>query len=179
MEAAIEEARSAHILIFAAASNYSNFMDIVFPGRLYIDLKLFCMFSTDASVRASPNFNPSVLKDARYSFAILGENIGRPLLDGPCSGTSFATMIGAAVAARILDFSRQQDISGKLRLVHKLNTVEGMSAVFFKMVQGVDNGYHCMAPWKILPPESESVSERSSKRAYVCETISRALEARS
>lgn len=75
MEKAIDEARNANILTFAAPSNYGNILPIAFPGRLYKDLKLLCMFSTNAAVLASPEFNPSALKDARYNFAILGEEI--------------------------------------------------------------------------------------------------------
>jgi hypothetical protein len=181
MEIAIDDVRNAHILVFAASSNYGNVVDIAFPGRLYRDLKLMCIFSTDPNARALPNFNPSVLPDARYSFAILGENIVLPYAEKPLSGTSFATVIGAAVAGRILDFSRHKENHESIRSVEKLNTVEGMSAVFARMVKGaVDNGYHCMAPWKILPPgipgEGE-MKKRLRERADVCETISRALEA--
>jgi subtilisin family serine protease len=180
MEDKINEARNANILIFAAASNYGNLRDFIFPGRLYKDLKLLCMFSTDHNARALLNFNPSALPDVR-SFAILGHDIVLPYVDEPLSGTSYATMIGAAVAGRILDFTRHKDNCVRIRRVEKLNTVEGMSAVFSEMVNGaVDNGYHCMAPWKILPPEvpgENPESKRSRERAYICETISRALEA--
>lgn len=180
METAIDEARNVHILIFAAASNYGNITDIAFPGRLYIDLKLLCMFSTDPSVRALPSFNPSVSAKARYSFAILGENVILPKQDKVVSGTSIATMIGGALAGRILDFSRHKDNRERIRRINKLRTVEGMSAVFETMVgNAVDNGYHCMAPWKIFPPRlkvEEPELKRSQERAYICETISRALE---
>jgi hypothetical protein len=180
MEKAIDEARNAHIIIFAAASNYGNIGDIAFPGRLYIDLKLLCMFSTDPNVRALPDFNPSVLAKARYSFAILGESVRLPKQDKLVSGTSFATMIGGALAGRILDFSRHKDNRGRIRRIDKLHTVEGMSAVFETMVgSAVDNGYHCMAPWKILPsgPKGEEPgAKRLRERAHICETISRALE---
>lgn len=88
MEKAIDEARNANILIFAAASNYGNAVRIAFPGSLYINLKLLCMFSTNPNVRAISNFNPSALSKARYNFAILGENIRLPNLEKPLSGTS-------------------------------------------------------------------------------------------
>ncbi|RAH79509.1 subtilisin-like protein [Aspergillus japonicus CBS 114.51] len=182
LEKAIDEARSDHILIFAAASNYSNFADIAFPGRLYLNLKLLCMFSTDASIRASPSFNPSALDRARYNFAILGENITHPLVSKPLSGTSFSTVIGAGVAARLLDFSRQLGIQDRIRRIDRLSTVEGMSEVFNKMSkEAVDNGYHCIAPWKILPPEldvddQDPAAKRLRQRTDICETISRALE---
>jgi hypothetical protein len=73
MENAIDEAHNAHILTFAAAFDYGSVLDIAFPGRLYVDLKLLCVFSMDPNVRALPNSNSSVLSKARYNFAILGE----------------------------------------------------------------------------------------------------------
>lgn len=89
-------------------------------------------------------------------------------------------MIAVGVTARILDFSRQKEIRESIRRIEKLRTVEGMSAVFERMVKGaVDNGYHCMAPWVILPPAvrgEDQPSERVRGRPHVCETISRALE---
>lgn len=179
LEKAIEDARNARILIFAAASNYGNATGIVFPGRLYIDLKVFCMFATAPNVRALPDFNPSVLSNARYNFAILGHDIKISEQERPLSGTSFSTMIGGAVAARILDFARHKDNRETIRQIDRLHTVEGMSAVFDKMVKGgVDNGYHCMAPWKMLPIlNTEEPRERRLRgREYIRETISRALE---
>ncbi|KAH8897707.1 hypothetical protein GQ53DRAFT_712148 [Thozetella sp. PMI_491] len=179
---AIEEANKAHVLIFAAAANYGNLAEIAFPGRLYVSQKVVCMFSTDAHARSSPNFNPSASPGARYNFAVLGENITLPSLENPVSGTSFATMIGAALAARLLDFARHKDVRDRLRSADRLNTVEGISAVFFEMARStVDNNYHCMAPWKLIPRptgagEEEPSARRLRERAHVCETISRALE---
>lgn len=183
LEDAIDEARSARILIFAAASNYGNIINIAFPGRLYKDLKLFCMFSTNPDNRALPSFNPSGLLGARHNFAILGENIILQDHKEPLKGTSYATMIGGAIAGRILDFSRQKHNREKIRSIHKLQTVEGMSTVFAKMAAAaVDNGYHCMAPWKILPlgdselENEDPTAKRLRERDYICETISRCLE---
>ncbi|KAJ5319506.1 subtilisin-like protein [Penicillium brevicompactum] len=180
LERAVDEARNAHVLVFAAASNFGNIEHIAFPGRLYAHLRLFCMFSTDPNVRALPHFNPTPSSRARHSFAILGEGIRLAQdINQSLSGTSFATMIGGALAARILDFARQKEIGKRIRQVYRLHTVEGMSAIFEKMVNGtVDNGYHCMAPWKLLRSEVEnqgSASERLLQRKYVRETISRAL----
>jgi subtilisin family serine protease len=175
---AIDETNHARILVFAAASNYGNLREISFPGRLYMYNKLICMFSTDSNARCLPNFNPSASSAPPHSFAILGENIVLPYVKEPLSGTSFATMIGAALAGRILDFSRQSDNRGRIRNAEVLNTVEGMSAVFAKMAPGgKDNGYDCMAPWKILHSVDEDLGKRrKDERAHVCETISRALE---
>jgi hypothetical protein len=89
LETAIDEARNARVLIFAAASNYGNMQDIAFPARPYVDLKVFCMFSTDPNVRAYPHSNPSPIADARQNFAILGDEIVLPGSEQSLSGTSF------------------------------------------------------------------------------------------
>lgn len=180
LETAIDDARHARILIFAAASNYGNVHNIAFPARLYIDLKLFCMFSTDAHVRAHPRFNPSPIAAARHNFAILGDAIIVPGAEQSLSGTSFAAMIGGAFAARLIDFSRQKDTRGKIRGLEKLQTVEGMSAVF-REVATRDSVYHCVRPWGLLRPSGEREDEdggtrRRAERTYVCETMSRCLE---
>ncbi|OQD83475.1 hypothetical protein PENANT_c016G05118 [Penicillium antarcticum] len=124
LEQVVEEARYARTLIFAAASNHGNIERIAFPARLYVDLKLFCMFSTSPNVRAHPEFNPTVNPRATHNFAILGEEIQLPPnMEQRLSGTSFATMIGGALAARILDFSRQKDIRERIRKIDRLQEV--------------------------------------------------------
>ncbi|KAK8867391.1 hypothetical protein PGQ11_005969 [Apiospora arundinis] len=180
IRAAVEAANINHVLIFTAAANYGNVTDVAFPGRLYLDSKLFCMFSTDANARCLHNLNPSPLVGARYSFAVLGENIQLPGTQGPLlSGTSYSAVIGAALAGRILDFSRQPLARQQLRRSLDLSRVEGMSAVFARMAKGaVDNGYHCIAPWKIMPSldHVDGAKRKEAQRAHICETISRALE---
>lgn len=59
-------------------------------------------------------------------------------------------MIGGAIAGRLLDFSRYKNIRRGMREIRKLRTVEGMFAVYEKMIQGTDNNYQCMAPWRLL-----------------------------
>jgi hypothetical protein len=55
------------------------------------------------------------------------------------------------VAARILDFSRHTDNRERIQRVDRLCTVQGMSAVFERMVEGaVDNGYHCIGEEVVL-----------------------------
>lgn len=72
IRAAVDMANANHVLIFTAAVNYGNVTEVAFPGRLYRDAKLFCMFSTDANARCLHNLNPFLLAGARYSFAVLG-----------------------------------------------------------------------------------------------------------
>lgn len=180
IRAAVDAANANHVLIFTAAANYGNVTEVAFPGRLYRDAKLFCMFSTDANARCLHNLNPSPVAGARYSFAVLGENIQLPGMQGPLlSGTSYSAVIGAALAGRILDFSRQPLARQEMRGVADLSRVEGMSAVFARMAKGaVDNGYHCIAPWKIMPSldHVDGAKRKEAQRAHICETVSRALE---
>ncbi|KAK1540415.1 extracellular alkaline serine protease [Colletotrichum paranaense] len=175
---AIEEANAAHVLIFAAAANHGNLSNITFPGRLYRSEKTFCMFSTDGNARSLPAFNPSPLPGARNSFAILGQGI-KATSGPPASGTSLATAIGAALAARIIDFSRHQDIRGRIRKPEHLKRVEGMASVFAKMAR-MDGGYQCIAPWRLLPlmeyEDLMDVSNRPYVRHRICEVISGALD---
>lgn len=175
---AVEKANESHTLIFAAAANHGNLTEIAFPARLYRSQKVFCMFSTSANAKSASYFNPSPLPKTSNNFAILGENI---ILGSspPLSGTSFSTVIGAALAGRILDFSRHPDTHHAIRRSGHLKRVEGMSSVFAKMVRE-DGGYCCMAPWKLLPGIDEEElldpANRSDIRQRVAQVISRALE---
>jgi hypothetical protein len=99
---------------------------------------------------------------------------------GRFSGTSIATSIAAAIAARVIDFSRHEDckrIPSALR--ERLKTVDGMSAVFRKMAnEEPSNGYDCVAPWRVLD-YSESDAEdlnNATKRERICHRILIALE---
>lgn len=101
------------------------------------------------------------------------------LTQGLVSVTSYSAVIGAALAVRILDFSRQPLARQDIRGAADLSRVEGMSAVFACMVRGaVDNGYHCITPWKIMPSldRVDGVKGKEAQRAHICETISRALK---
>lgn len=133
LEKAVEDARNARILVFAAASNYGNATGIVFPGRLYIDLKVFCMFATDPNVRALPDFNPSALLKARYNFAILGHDVRISEQDKPLSGTSIATMIGGQLQLAFWT------LHGTKTIVHKYDRL--ISCIPLKACQ------RCLIKW--------------------------------
>lgn len=149
------------------------------------------MFSTDANARCFPTFNPSPLQQAKYNFAILGQDInsyegtGKPKV---FSGTSFATIIGGALAGSIIDFSRHTDGRKNIRRGQSITTVAGMSAIFAKMATE-DGRYHCLVPWRLLRSSEQDEDDgdggevgmdrkarREAERRYICETISRALE---
>jgi hypothetical protein len=180
---AISDALHAKTLIFAAASNLSNFTSITFPGLLFQTFRLLCMFSTTAGAKPTCHFNPAALKKARFNFAILGEGINVPpvqcgAIQKPLYGTSFSTIIAAGVAAQIADFSSHPDVRGKIDDVGSLYQVEGMSAVFAQMVSAVDNGYHCLTPWKLLGGLSIESTSEEDIRADICKKISSALTTR-
>jgi hypothetical protein len=96
----------------------------------------------------------------------------------PHRGTSFSTIIAAGVAAQILDFSRRQDVRGKLQDRRGLQQVDGMSAVFAQMVFAKENNYHCIAPWKLLGGMGLGAHLEEEIRDEICSTISTALKTR-
>ncbi|KAF3905696.1 Ankyrin-3 [Arthrobotrys entomopaga] len=168
MASAIRDAHNKGILIFAAASNEGNIEGIKFPAYLYDDGVVFCVFACDSMGKVKNNFNPA---PTRYdlNFAFLGENV--PVSSHPTkntqTGTSYATFIGAAVAALVLDFARQG-----VRNPHKLKKFRGMSAVFKLMARGGKDGeYECVGPWKLMgiPPRSR---DNAILRTIIRETIS-------
>lgn len=181
LELAIDEARDAGILQFAAALSCGNTEDIAFPARTYTDLKLFCMFSTKPNVIDASAFNPPPDAHAKHSFAILGENIELHGTDGirSISGTSYSAMIGAAVAGLFLEFVRHPDTQGRIEHASRLSTVAGMSAVFNEMATLGGNGLDCIAPWKILPVHlrDEQVNIEAAREDIIT-TINRALRKR-
>ncbi|KAF3932989.1 hypothetical protein ABW20_dc0104236 [Dactylellina cionopaga] len=117
-------------------------------------------------------------KRQENNFALLGEAV--PVQSHPTDktkdGTSYATFIGAAVAAVILDFSRQKEIDAESYDVDKLKTALGMSVVFEIMAKGGKDGqYDCVTPAKLLGNSPGSTQEKKRKRIW--DRISIALEA--
>ncbi|KAF3915131.1 hypothetical protein ABW20_dc0102209 [Dactylellina cionopaga] len=116
-----------------------------------------------AEVRpAVPNFN---------NFAFLGEDV--PVQSHPTdkikNGTSYATFIGAAIAALILDFARQDEAQEELskRDLRKLRRVPGMSAVFKEMAKGGNvDGYDCVIPTKLLGRWASSSREKIREKLW-------------
>lgn len=180
MQKAIRHANESGVLVFAAAHNHGNLRNIAFPARLYRVSQVLCMFATDGGARGLTAFNPSPLAYASCNLAILGEHIDLGGGARPLSGTSFSTVVGAAVAGRLVDFARHPDVRAKLREPGNLTRVEGMSSVFRSMAVR-DGCYWCVVPWEILPPMDKDallgMENRAEVRRYVRESISRALEA--
>ncbi|KAJ9156211.1 Subtilisin-like protein [Pleurostoma richardsiae] len=149
MRKAIVEAKAKDVLVFAAASNYGNVKRIAFPARLHYDV--MCMFSTNASVKHS-QFNPQPSPKLTHNLAVFGEGVQLGPSEPKLMGTSFSTAVGAGLAARLIDFSRHKDSRENLGPeLPYLKLVDGMSSVFARMAGGgADNGYHCVAPWRLL-----------------------------
>lgn len=193
---ALTEAGAANIVVVAAAGNHGNLDDVVFPGRLYTANKLLCMFATNALISLSPMWNPRVAagQGIKGCYAILGENIClqtdtdsdncqgcKGLL---LSGTSYSTVIGAGVAAHLLDFSGQPECRNSIEERDSLTSVEGMASVFSSMCHSSNDEVPCMRPWMLLPKGVQGEfgedmwTFRQRARKRICETISTALEKR-
>ena len=143
--------------------------------------QVFCIFSTDVLGRVanrSASFNPPARKKA-FNFAILGEGIERSELHldsgALLEGTSYSTSIAAALAGRVLDFSRQTAPSAEIRYLENLKTFHGMEAVFCKLARDSAMGeYNCIVPISLI--ENSLEENRSEQRRKVCNAISMALE---
>ncbi|KAF3920810.1 hypothetical protein ABW20_dc0108592 [Dactylellina cionopaga] len=126
--------------------------------------EVMCMFACNGQNKVANNFNPGPMR-LDENFAILGEKItaypGDPY--GLRNGTSYSTFVGAGIAALLLDFYRQGDISPQMKYYEKLRRVVGMRAVFLAMAEhGASEGYNCIVPWEFLqkrriPKEEERI----------------------
>ncbi|KAK6535372.1 hypothetical protein TWF694_001833 [Orbilia ellipsospora] len=175
MESTIRDASNKGVLVFAAASNEGNIQNILFPAWLYEHAVVFCMFASDSMGKAKNKFNPAPIRH-NHNYAFLGENV--PVSSHPTkktqNGTSYATFIGAAVAALILDFTRQEGVN--IRNERKLKRFPGMSAIFKIMAEGGKDGdYECVVPWKLMgvPPVSK---DKDTLRTIIRDTISVTLD---
>jgi hypothetical protein len=166
-------ANEKKILVFASPSNWGNRKGYAFPGKLSREFQVITMFAT------LPNCNPDVQKvnpppfDIGFSFAILGVDVKLLDLDGTHDGTSISTVIGAAFAARLLDFSKHPDCRQILGdRASRLRTVAGMSAVF-NLTANLVAKYHCMRPWVLIPEQN---TDKNNCRKKICKDIYDALE---
>jgi Subtilase family len=174
---AILEANKASVLVFAAASNYGNESYISFPARMQGNV--ICIFSSTGWIKQSEDFNPAPSGLSKHNFCVLGEEVekfGDPTSTTKerCSGTSIATSIAAAIAALVIDLSRQSDCKEHIPNREDLQTVAGMSSIFQEMARGGDdNGYNCVAPWKVLECTGKTVDfwDATRKRKYISDRI--------
>lgn len=174
MRKAIKKVTSDGILVFAAASNYGNIRQVTFPARMQ---DVICVYCTDGRAKVSASINPAPQTTKTKNFAILGEGVMiPPSTEERVTGTSVATSIAAGLAGRILDFSRQNRRTSRIRCVDNLQSVDGMSAVFSYMAKGAeDNKYHCVVPGRLLQHLDED-GDRANARERICEKLSTILE---
>ncbi|RTE85326.1 hypothetical protein BHE90_000079 [Fusarium euwallaceae] len=144
------------VVVMAAASNWGGNRHIAFPA-CYEDI--ICIHSTDGFGNPSKT-NPTPQKGK--DFAVLGMSIkssskgkDKKRMEEYISGTSYATAIGAGIAANVLDFVRRDP---KLWEDEKgwLNSSWGMSRVFRRMSEE-RRGYRYVTPWRLFDgrPEEE------------------------
>ncbi|KAF3908213.1 Ankyrin-1 [Arthrobotrys entomopaga] len=146
MRRAIQRASDDDILVFAAASNEGNRYGIAFPARMYG--RTLCMFGCDGKSKASTiDFNPAPVRN-QFNFAFPGKDI-QDINGRLVEGTSIATFVGAAVAAGIIDFSRQTGVKNRLGRTSLLKTVRGISEVFDQM-SVEEFRYRCVVPMKLV-----------------------------
>lgn len=176
LKQAIKEAAVAGIIIFASPSNYGNMRKIFFPARLH--QHVLGIFATDARANiasSSASVNPQPDPESR-NFAVLGEEITIHPFKEPVSGTSYSTAIAAAIAAQLLDFSRQPDMRQQIVKADELRSLEGMTAVLSLMTLGKGpHGYSCLRPNRLI--EHHTDVNRDEKRRRICDKISDALAA--
>ncbi|KAL7924540.1 hypothetical protein ACQKWADRAFT_311310 [Trichoderma austrokoningii] len=111
---ALTSTEGVKTLIFAAASNLGLGSQVTFPGCLSQHSKLICLFATAGDGDPdSPRFNPAAVPNT-CNFALLGEGIKIDPDDQPIGGTSYSTVIAAAIAAYIMDFANHSDTIGKI-----------------------------------------------------------------
>ncbi|KAK2597415.1 hypothetical protein QQS21_005963 [Conoideocrella luteorostrata] len=164
---AIHAAYASHTLIFAAASNWGNIDLVAYPAR--IRDQVFCIFATNSLQRLA-EYNPEPRKHAD-NFAIVGDGIQVGGRIG--EGTSAATAVTTGLAALILDFVRQNDITDG-STERRLKTKAGMTAVFRHLVMA-QGSYDCITPRKLLMGQRYDRHKRAELRNCVKSELLRAL----
>lgn len=175
MTAAPEAESDPRTLIFAAASNLGLKSEVSYPGCLSRSSKVLCLFSTNGGGDPDrPGFNPAAVRNT-CNLALLGEDIKIDPQDQPIRGTSFSTIIAAATAAHIIDFSNHSDTKDKIQDVWYLREVEGMTSVFASMTAAEKNEYHILEPWRLKRRYRAGPLNSEELRQEICRNISRAL----
>jgi Subtilase family len=166
---AIKLAAFADIIMFAAASNDGGNSGRAFPAS---DSNVICIHSTDGKGNKS-SFSPTH-HETSLNFSVLGENVKSswPMnADGICkkrkSGTSFATPIAVAIAANLLEYTRQKMSTMPKNLHARLRSGDGMRRVFTLMVRRKRDGYDYVTP--------EYLFGKGRTDRYIYETIQNAL----
>lgn len=160
LEKEIKDAISNKILFLAAASNYGTRRPMTFPARMP---DVITIHAADYTGTAA-NTNPAIVYGKQ--FTILGVDVksawipteaSRVPATHSMSGTSVATPVAAGVAALVLEFAMQRDVTDKDTdnilgfLRDYLKRQHGMNSVFNAMSQQTNGGdFLNIVPWKVL-----------------------------
>ncbi|KAF5662038.1 hypothetical protein FCIRC_11643 [Fusarium circinatum] len=171
LDEAVTKAKAAGVLVIAAASNWQNTNTVAFPARH--NLSTMCIYSTNTGNQSS-SFNPEPRADTQ-NFAILGEGFQHPdqRRNERISGTSMATAVAAGLAARIVDFSRQQDNKASIFRAQDVGKLPGMLSIFSTISKPAGN-LRYISPLELMPLR-HGVS-READRQRVREVLSQAME---
>lgn len=179
VDAQIDLARQKGILLFAAASNDSDFTPEhgMYPAS---NQTVYCIYSCRGSGLKS-EFNPRSSKD-KISFMFPGEDVTilgarhKPIEGiGRLNGTSFATPVAAGTAAMVLDLARLE-LKDSVEVEWRLKKYEGMSDIFQAMSGNVrDEGYYHVRPWTLLGEEKPIPSPHNVNETHQWFTLMNVL----
>lgn len=169
---AIKAARKINmeLLIFAAASNYGNQHDgVAYPAKHHEHV--FCIFSCSGNLKQTDDTNPNPTETD--NFAMLGEDV-RVFPGQVLNGSSIATALAAGFAARIIDFTRHEDICSRLKRKglepDRLSTREGVRAVF-REISTTSGKFRCIAPWKLWEHGTKDPAREYPGRQHVYKVL--------
>lgn len=150
IQRAIDKAVSPdrNVIILAAASNDASNTDRAYPATHHM---VICMHSADGLGNRSA-FNPTAHEDDD-NFCVVGEDIegawptGQAQYQGVrrMSGTSFATPVGVAVAAFMLEFV-ENNVPDPGQWLTPLRSYHGVQAIFRALSQRRDGAYRLVNP---------------------------------
>ncbi|KAK2882509.1 hypothetical protein FQN49_000275 [Arthroderma sp. PD_2] len=157
----VQEAISASIIVFAAASNDGGNSPRAFPAR---HPGVICIHSADSDGNKSM-YNPTP-RERDDNFSILGQYIKSSWLSAGeagasrrMSGTSFATPIALALACFIVGFV-QMEIQDP-DIVSEVMSKDGMTAVFRKLAEfnTPRDGYDWLSPFQFFKLPNRKIRE--------------------
>lgn len=139
----LQKASRCGILIFAAACDKASHVNLTWPA---ITNGIFAFHPTD--LKDSPTFYGLDPRKGHCNFATFGEMIQNSMsltVQGfrTFSETSVSAVIGAAIAATIIQLAREGEMEPEVE--QTLRTFEGMSRLLMRLGTDVD-GYCCLSP---------------------------------
>ena len=187
LDEALERARNAGILIFAAAANSGHHRRNAWPAR--DDECAICVHSCNDYGSRSSEYTPSADEETT-NFIAYGENIRShwPTTKGGgfrvMTGNSTATPVAVSMAALLLAFVNQSicrrwreevDRSVNLKKLRKLHYMRKLLKRISERRR--DNYYwiHSSLLWKDYQPDSEQGKDPESAIAHAWEVIRKAL----